>query len=142
MVRVLVVFALLLSTALIALAQSPGTKAIPPIHFKPGMRTAVVEGTVGPPVTVGPDMTNDGFEQYTLRVPAAQNVTMEISSDNHHALFSLTKPSPAMVKYETVERAGGVQRWSGRLAKPGNYLIMVFTRERAVSRFTLRVTLR
>ena len=73
---------------------------------------------------------------------AAQDVTMEISSGNHHALFSLTKPSAAMVNHETVEEAGGVQRWSGRLTEPGNYLITVFTRERAASRFKLRVTLR
>jgi hypothetical protein len=68
---------------------------------------------------------------------------MEISSDNHQAMFSLIKPSPGMAKYEIVESAGGVKRWSGRLTESGDYLVTVFTREReADSRFKLRVTLR
>ncbi len=70
-------------------------------------------------------------------------VTIEINSDNHQTLFSLIKPSPAMAKYEIVERAGAVKRWSGRLTASGDYLIAVFTHNReAASHFKLRVTLR
>ncbi|MDT5122592.1 MAG: hypothetical protein QOC96_2074 [Acidobacteriota bacterium] len=142
-VRVPLLFALLLLTALTTWAQSAGTKPIYPIKFKPGVKTTVVEGTVSTPTTVGPDMTNEGSERYTLSAQAGQYLTMEISSDNHQALFSLIKPSPAMAKIEIVERAGGVKRWSGRLTESGDYLVTVFTREReAVSRFKLRVMLR
>jgi hypothetical protein len=142
-VRVPLLLALLPLTALATWAQSAGTKAIYPIEFKPGVKTTFVEGTVSTPTTVGPDMTNEGSERYTLRVRAGQYLTMEISSDKRQALFSLIKPSPGMVKYEIVERAGGVKRWSGRLTESGDYLVTVFTREReANSRFKLRVTLR
>ena len=60
-VRVAALFALLLFTALTAWAQSPGTKPIYPIEFKLGAKATVVEGTVSPPSTKGPDMTNEGF---------------------------------------------------------------------------------
>jgi len=140
-VRVSVVFAILLLTALTAWAQRAGTKPIYPIKFKPGVKTTVVEGTVTPPHGEG-DMHNSGFERYSLRVRAGQYLTMEISSDNDRAVFSLIKPSKNMVKYEPVERAGGVKRWSGRLTESGDYLVTVFTREREVSHFKLRVTLR
>jgi hypothetical protein len=142
-IRVPLLFALLLLTALTTWAQSAGTKPIYPIKFKPGVKITVVEGTVSPPRTVGPDMTNEGSERYTLRARAGQYLTMEISSDNHQALFSLIKPSPGMVKYEIVERAGGVKRWSGRLTMDGDYIVVVVAQGReAGSRFKLRVTLR
>ena len=103
----------------------------------------VTGGTVSPPVTVGPDMTNDGSERYSLRARSGQLLTIEISSDNHQALFSLIKPSSFMVKYDIVEGAGTVKRWSGRLTESGNYLVTVFTHDReAASQFKLRVTLR
>jgi hypothetical protein len=141
-VRAPILFALLLLTALTAWAQSAGTKPIYPIKFKPGLRTTVVEGTVSPPRGEG-DMHNSGSERYSLRVQAGQYLTMEISSDNHQAMFSLIKPSPGMVKYEIVDKAGGVKRWSGRLTESGDYLVTVFTREReADTRFKVRVTLR
>ena len=141
-VRVPVLFALLLLTGLTSWAQSAGTKPIYPITFKPGAKTTVVEGTVSPPTTGRADMTNSGSERYTLRVRAGQYVTMEINSDNHQALFSLVKPSPAMSKIEIVEKAGGVTRWSGRLTMSGDYVVTVFTHDReAASRFKLRVTM-
>ena len=142
-VRVPFLFALLLLTAFTVWAQSPGTKPIYPIKFKPGANTTVVESTVSPPMTVGPDMTNEGSERYSLSVQAGQYLTMEISSNNRQAMFSLIKPSPGMVKYEIVEGAGGVKRWSGRLTQSGDYIITVFTQDReAGSRFKLRVRLR
>lgn len=142
-VRVPLLFVLLMLTALTAWAQSAGTKPIYPIKFKPGLKTTVVEGTVSPPRTAGPDMTNDGSERYSLSARAGQYLTMEISSGNHQAVFSLIKPSPGMVNYEIVERAGGVKRWSGRLRESGDYIVTVFTQEReSDSRFQLRVTLR
>jgi len=137
-VRVPVLFALLLLTSLTVWAQSAGTKPIYEIKFKRGQRTTVVEGTVAPPHGEG-DMHNSGSERYSLRVRAGQYLTMEISSDNHQAMFSLIKPSP---DDEIVERAGGVKRWSGRLTESGDYLVTIFTREREVSHFKLRVTLR
>ena len=141
-VCVCAVVALAPLTRSVAPAQSAGTKAIPSIQFKAGTHTTVLDSTVAPAVTVGPDMTNDGSQRYSLGAKAGQVLTLAISSDNHHAVFSLVKPSPAMVKSEIVERAGGVTRWSGRLLEPGNYLVTVFTRDRdAASRFTLRVTL-
>jgi len=142
-VRACALVALLLLTASFALAQSRGTKPIYSIEFKPGARTTVIGGTVSPPVTVGPDMTNDGSERYSLRARSGQLLTIEISSDNHQALFSLIKPSSFMVKYDIVEGAGTVKRWSGRLTESGNYLVTVFTHDReAASQFKLRVTLR
>ncbi|MDQ2855814.1 MAG: hypothetical protein M3R68_05760 [Acidobacteriota bacterium] len=127
-----------------ALAQiSAGTKAFHAIEFRPGMKTAVVKGSVSPSKTVGPDMTNDGFETYSLRSSAGHHLTMEISSDDHQAMFSLVKPSPGGAKHEFVEKAARVKRWSGTLAMTGDYRITVFTREQeGVSRFKLRVTLR
>ncbi len=141
-VCVCAVFALAPSAESVATAQSAGTKAIPSIQFKPGARTTMLEGTVSAPVTVGPDMTNDGSERYTLRARAGQALTIEIASDNHQALFSLIKPSPAMAKFDIVERAGAVKRWSGRLRESGDYLVTVFTHDREAARFKLRVTLR
>ncbi len=142
-VRIGALVALLLLTASLASAQSRGTKPIYAIEFKHGARTALVDGTVSPPVTAGPDMTNDGSERYSLRARSGQVLSLEVSSDNHQALFSLIKPSPAMVKYDVVEHAGAVKSWSGRLTESGNYLVTVFTHDReAASRFKLRITLR
>src|ERR1700730_11415684 len=76
----LLLFALLLLTALTAGAQSPGTKPTYRVEFKPGVKTTVVEGTVSPPRTVGPDMTNEGSERYSLRARAGQHLAMEIIS--------------------------------------------------------------
>ena len=141
-VRTWMLFAVLLWTASIASAQSAGTKAIPAIQFPPGAHTTVVEGTVSPPVTAGPDMTDDGSERYSLHARSGQVLTIEMSSDNRQALFSLIKPSPAMVKYDIVERAAAVKRWTGRLTESGTYLVTVFTHDReSASHFKLRVTL-
>lgn len=143
-IRSIFVPAVLLLMAHASAAQiSAGTKPIDPIEFKQGVNTAAVEGTVGPPYTRGPDMTNEGSEKYSLRAQAGQHLTIEVSSKNHQALFSLVKPSPGGAKIEFVERAGGVRRWSGRLKMSGDYLVMVFTRQQeGLSRFKLRVTLR
>ena len=121
---------------------SAGTKPIYSIEFKPGTTTTVVEGTVSTPKTVGPDMTNDGSEQYSLRVRAGQHLTIQISSSNHQAMFTIIKPSPFGSKNEVVETARGVKRWSGTLTMNGDYRITVFTREDAAARFKLRVALR
>ncbi len=142
-VRMFAPFALVLLSASTVLAQSAGTKSINAITFQPGIDTTVIEGSVAPPVTAGPDRTNEGSERYTLHATAGQQLTMEMSSDNHHAMFSLIKPSPAMATQDIVEKAGAVKRWSGRLSISGNYMIVVATQDRkAASRFSLRVTLR
>jgi len=101
-----------------------------------------MEGTVSTPKTIGPDMTNGGSEQYSLRVRAGQHLTIQINSRNHQAMFTIIKPSPFGSKNEVVETARGVKRWSGMLAMNGDYRITVFTREEATARFKLRVTLR
>ena|SRR5438105_3929841 len=134
------VIALLVITQAISAQISAGTKPIYPINFKPGENTTVVEGTVSTPRTVGPDMTNEGFEKYSLHVRAGQYLTMQISSGNHQALFTLVKPSPFGSKNEFVENASRVKRWSGRLKMSGDYFVIVFTRAE-LSRFKLRVTL-
>ena len=122
---------------------SAGTKPIYRIEFKPGTTTTVVKGTVSTPKTVGPDMTNEGSEQYSLSVRAGQHLAIQINSSNHQAQFTIIKPSPAGSKNEVVENARGIKRWSGTLAMNGDYRITVFTREEEdVSRFKLRVTLR
>src|SRR5713101_4581325 len=139
-VRVSVVLAILL-WSLSAQAQSAATKPIYEIKLKPGQRTKVVEGTVGPPHGKG-DMSNSGSEKYLLPVRAGQALMIELSSENDRALFSIIKPSPNMAKDEQVEKADGVKSWAGRLTKSGDYLVTVFTRDRdADSRFKLRVTL-
>ena len=142
--RSIVLAAVLLVIAHAVSAQiSAGTKPIYPIEFKPGASTTKVEGTVSLPRTVGPDMTNEGSERYLLSARAGQYLTMEVSSKNHQALFTLVKPSPSEAKIEFVEKAGGVRRWSGRLKMSGDYLVIVFTRQQAgLSRFKLHVTLR
>jgi hypothetical protein len=137
------VIALLAITQAISAQISAGTKPIYPINFKSGVNSTLVEGTVSPPRTVGPDMTNEGSEEYTLRVRAGQQLTMVISSGNHQALFTLVKPSPFGSKNEFVENAGGVKRWSGKLQMSGDYRVIVFMRQQeGLSRFKLRVTLR
>jgi hypothetical protein len=142
LVRIWMLFAVLLWTVSIASAQSAGTKAIPAIRFPRGAHTTVIDGTVSAPVTVGPDMTDDGSERYSLQARSGQVLTIEMSSDNQQALFSLIKPSPARAKNDIVERAGAVKRWSGRLTESGNYLVQVFTHGReSASHFKLRVTL-
>ena len=135
--------ALLLLTAHIVSAQiSAGTKPIYSIEFKPGTTTTVVKGTVSTPKTVGPDMTNEGSEQYSLSARAGQHLTIQINSSNHQAMFAIIKPSPFGSKNEVVETARGVKRWSGTLTMNGDYRITVLTREDEASRFKLRVTLR
>lgn len=131
----LILFTLLLLSASATRAQSAGTKPIYPIEFKPGVKTTLIEGTVSPSKTVGPDMTNEGSERYSLKVRAGQTVKMEISSDNGDIVFSLSTPD-----YEIVKDAGGVKRWSGKLKFSGGYIITVFTRKDR-ARFKLRVTL-
>jgi len=131
----------LLLTSLIALAQTVGTKPIYDLKLRPGQRATFVEGTVGPSRGQG-DMTNSGTERYLLRVRAGQFLVIEIGSENDRAVFSLVKCSHNMVRYEQIDKAEGVKRWSGRLTRSGNYLVTIFTRDReADSRFKLRVTL-
>ena len=140
---ILVAAVLFLMAHAISAQISAGTKPIYAIEFKPGTNTTVVEGTVGPPETRGPDMTNEGGEQYTLRVRDGQHLTMEISSDNRQAKFTLIKPSPAASRNEFVKDATGVKRWSGTLTMSGDYRVTVFTLDRdALSHFKLRITLR
>ena len=120
---------------------SAGTKPIYPIEFKPGTNTTVVKGTIARPVT--PERQSDGSERFTLRAQAGKFLKMEISSDNHLAVFTLIKPSPAASRIEVVKDAVGVRRWSGTLKISGDYLVTVFAPDRdAFSRFKLRVTLR
>lgn len=130
---VLVSFLLLIVSA--ARAQTAGTKPIYRIEFKPGAKSATVEGTVTQPAGEG-DMRNSGTERYTLRVRGGQIATMEITSDSGSAIFSLSTPD-----YEIVEDASGVKRWSGKLKLSGDYYLTVFTRKET-ARFKLRVTLR
>lgn len=118
-----------------------GTKPIYPIDFKPGRNSAAVEGAVGPPQTRGPDMTNNGSEEYSLRAQAGQHLMIEVSSGSHQVLFTIVKPSPNGSKFEFVEGAARVKRWSGSLKMSGDYQVIVFTRAEW-SRFKLRVTLR
>lgn len=124
-------------------AQSPGTKAIGTIAFAPGSTTAVLEGDVSTPSTVGEDRTNDGGETYVLHAKAGQRLRVRLASSDQHAVFSLIKPSPAMSRIEFVPKAAGVTQWSGRLALSGDYVVEVFTHDnRQVSHFRLQVTLR
>ena len=132
---------LLLMAHAISAQINAGTRPIYAIEFKPGTNTTVVKGTVGPPETRGPDRTNEGREQYTLRVRAGQRLRMEISSDNRQAEFTLIKPSPAASRNELVKDAAGVKRWSGTLTMSGDYRVTVFTLDRESVRFRLRVTL-
>lgn len=133
--RALVLSTLLLLIASAAPAQSRGTKPIYPVKFKPNSKTATVEGTVTEPSGEG-DMRNPGSERYSLAVREGQTVSLEISSDNGDAVFSL-----AASNFEIVKQAGGVKRWSGKLKAAGDYIITVFTQKKR-SHFKLRVTLR
>jgi hypothetical protein len=133
--RAALVSTLLLLLATSAWAQSVGTKPIYRIEFKPGENSAIVEGIVTQPSGEG-DMHNPGSERYSLRIKAGQKVSMEITSDNGEAIFTLSTPD-----YEMVETAASVKRWSGKLKFSGDYIVTVFTRK-DTSRFKLRVTLR
>jgi hypothetical protein len=133
--RALLVIGFLLLMASTAWAQSAGTKPIYPIEFKPGAKSATIEGTVTQPAGEG-DMHNSGSERYTLKVRGGQMVRMEISSDNGEAVFSLSTPD-----FEIVEDAAGVRRFSGRIKLSGSYYVTVFARKGS-SRFKLKVTLR
>jgi hypothetical protein len=140
--RCILVGAILLAITHVVFAQiSAGTKPVYPIKFEPGASTAAVEGAVGPTQTRGPDMTNEGSERYVLSARAGQYLTMQVSSSNDLALFTLVKPSPNEAKIEFVEGAARVKRWSGRLKMSGDYLVIVFTRA-GFSRFKLHVKLR
>jgi hypothetical protein len=131
----LILFSLLLLLASSAWAQRVGTKPIYSIEFKPGEKTAVVEETVTTPAGEG-DMHDPGSERYSLKVRAGQTVTLEISSDTGAAIFSIATPDGEILK-----KAGGVQRFSGKLKQPGDYQVTVFTRQQS-ARFKLKVTLR
>jgi len=120
---------------------SVGTKPIYSIEFKPGTNTTVVKGTIARPVT--PERQSDGSERFTLRAQAGKFLKLEISSDNHLAVFTLVKPSPAASRNDVIKNALGVRRWSGILTISGDYVVTVFAPDRdAFSRFKLRVTLR
>ena len=137
----LVVAALSLASHASSAQISAGTKPIYPIEFKPGTNTTVVKGTIARPMT--PERQSDGSEKFTLRAQAGKFLKMETSSDNHLAVFTLVKPSPAASKNEFVKDAGGVKRWSGILKISGDYLVTVFAPDRdALSHFKLRITLR
>jgi hypothetical protein len=85
----------------LVLAQiSAGTKHIYSIEFKPGTYTATVEG----------DMTNEGAEKYPLHAQAGQHLTINVTSKNNQALFTLVKPSPLGSRNKFVDRAAGVRR--------------------------------
>ena len=141
-VLLLLLPALMTASVSSAGAQSAGTKPIHAIAFPPGATATVVDGSVAPSVTVGPDMTDEGSERYSLRARAGQTLTMEIRSGDGRAVFTLVQPSPAMVRHDIIKGAGGVKRWSGKLAKTGDYGVVVFTRGAARTRFKLGVTLR
>jgi hypothetical protein len=115
---------------------SSGTRPIYPIEFKPGTNTAVVKGTIARPMT--PERQSDGSQEFTLRAQAGKFLRLEISSDNHLAVFTLIEPSPAASRIEMVKDAVGVRRWSGTLKISGDYLVTVFAPDRdAFSRFKL-----
>ena len=121
---------------------SAGGKVIATIAFKPGEPSAVVSGVVSPSGYVGPDRMSGGSERYFLPAQAGQHLAAEIASDTGEAAFSLVQPSPAMARYDIVEGAANVKRWSGTLSLSGNYLIQVFTHHSRSSHFRLKVTLR
>jgi hypothetical protein len=140
-IAILVIVTLSLASPASSAQISAGTKPIYPIEFKPGTNTTVVKGTIARPVT--PERQSDGSQRFTLRAQAGKFLKLEISSDNHLAVFTLVKPSPAGSRIEVVENAVGVRRWSGILRISGDYLVTVFAPDRdAFSRFKLRVTLR
>lgn len=137
----LVIAALSLASHAKSAQISAGTKPIYPIEFKPGTNTTVVKGTIARPMT--PERQSDGSERFTLRAQAGKFLKMEISSDNHLAVFTLIKPSPAASRNDVVKNAVSVRRWSGTLKISGDYLVTVFAPDRdAFSRFKLRITLR
>ena len=113
----LVLAAFSLAAHAISAQISAGTKPIYPIEFKPGTNTTVVKGTIARPVT--PERQSDGSETFTLRAQAGKFLKMEISSDNHLAVFTLVKPSPAASRNDVVKNAVGVRRWSGTLTISG-----------------------
>lgn len=120
-------------------AQSAGAKPVYPITFRPGAKTAVVEGRVSQPAGEG-DMHDPGYEKYALSVRAGQRVTLKLSSDDRGAVFSLFRHAPG--GQEPVAGAAGVRRWSGTPAGGGDYVVTVLTQSRgAGSRFRLSVTL-
>lgn len=137
----LVVAALSLASPASSAQISAGTPPIYPIKFKPGTNTTVVKGTIARPMT--PERQSGGFQRFTLRAQAGKFLKMPISSDNHLAVFTLIKPSPAGSKIEFVANAARVKRWSGTLTMSGDYLVTVFASDpEALSRSKLRVTLR
>lgn len=137
----LVVAALSLASHASSAQISAGTKPIYPIEFKPGTNTTVVRGTIARPMT--PERQSDGSQEFTLRAQAGKFLKLEISSDNHLAVFTLIKPSPAASRIDFVKNAVGVRRWSGTLKISGDYLLTVFAPDRdALSHFKLRITLR
>jgi hypothetical protein len=138
---ILAVAALLLMAHAISAQINAGTKPIYPIEFKPGTHTTVVKGTIARPKT--PERQSSGAETFTLRAQAGQVLKLEIGSDNHLAVFTLIKPSPAASRIEFVANAARVKRWSGTLTISGDYVVRVFASDPdAVSRFKLRVKLR
>lgn len=138
---ILVAAVLLLMAYAISAQISAGTKPIYPIEFKPGTHTKVVKGTIARPMT--PERQSDGSEKYTLQAQAGQFLKVEISSNNHQAVFSILQTSPAAVKNELIKNASRVKRWSGTLTKSSNYTIIVLTPDPdGYSRFKLRITLR
>src|SRR6185295_12599909 len=107
---------------------SAGTRPINRIDFKPGTNTTVVKGTIARPMT--PERQSDGSQRFTLQAQAGKFLKMEISSDNHLAVFSLIKPSPAASRIEFVKNAAAVRRWSGILSVSGKYVVTVFAQDR------------
>jgi len=138
-----ILLAAMISSATPVYAQvSAGTKPIYSVEFKPGAKTTVVQGTVSTPQTRGPDMTNEGDEQFYLQAREGQHLTMELDSNDPQVKFTLFQPSPADSKIEFIKGAAGVRRWSNALTMTGNYRIAVFTENgKNVGHFKLRITL-
>ncbi|HSS21667.1 MAG TPA: hypothetical protein VLL54_16460 [Pyrinomonadaceae bacterium] len=140
-IAVLAITALSLACSVSSAQISAGTRPIYPIEFKSGTNTAVVIGTIARPKS--PERQSAASQTLTLRALAGNFLRMEISSDNHLAVFTLVKPSPAASRIEFVKDAVGVTRWSGTLKVSGDYAVKIFAQDLdAFSRFKLRVTLR
>ena len=121
----LVLVALLLSPAVIALAQR-GTSIVSRISFARGRTTAVLTGTVHR------GMSHD----YLLKAHRGQNMSVHLSARGGAAFDILTPGGDSLAQY--------AKDWSGELPQSGDYRINVLpdtSNERTIS-YTLEVTVR
>jgi hypothetical protein len=102
------------------------------LHFAPGKNSAMVSG----------DIVRGDSDRYLIRVHAGQVMTVNISALEDNAAFDILEPKARGTKKEKdITGKSDLTKWSGSLAKNGQYQIIV-SGTRGNTSYKLRVTVK